>query len=420
MRNIFLIARREYLEQVRSRGFRMSTIGLPVMFLLLIAFSRYTTQQAGVGKGQSGTMRITVASADPALASAVRDRLLSGKQPHLQVEMISPVTDDAVTAQLNRLRGGQIDGVLSVGRAGGKIAASYTSNNASELSTSSWLTNAIEEALVAERLTQAGVSQAEAAALFKSVKLEHRQLGKDGSVVKSNAMASFWKGYLMAILLAITTMIYGMNVARSIIQEKTSRIFEVMLAIASPDDLLAGKLLGVGAVGLTQMLIWVVAAGVLGASPIAAAALSGQMQIHFSLLEAILFPLYFLLGYLLNSALFSGLAASCETEQELQSFMPLAGAPMWLSFAMIMLVVNHPNSMWAVLGSLFPPTAPIVMLLRMAATQPPLWQIWLSVALLMLAIWVTLQFSARLYRVGILMYGKRATLPELARWLRSS
>jgi ABC-2 type transport system permease protein len=93
---------------------------------------------------------------------------------------------------------------------------------------------------------------------------------------------------------------------------------------------------------------------------------------------------------------------------------------MWLSFAMIMLVVNHPNSMWAVLGSLFPPTAPIVMLLRMAATQPPLWQIWLSVALLMLAIWVTLQFSARLYRVGILMYGKRATLPELARWLRSS
>jgi ABC-2 type transport system permease protein len=420
MRNIFLIARREYLEQVRSRGFRMSTIGLPVMFLLLIGFSRYTTQQAGVSKGHDSAMRLAVASADPALASAVRDRLLAGKQPHPQVEVIAPATDDAATAQINRLRGGQIDGVLSVGRAGGKITASYTSNNASDLSTSSWLTNAIEEAVVAERLTQAGVSQTETGALFKSVKLESRQVSKDGSVVKSNAMASFWKGYLMAILLAITTMVYGMNVARSIIQEKTSRIFEVMLAIARPDDLLAGKLLGVGAVGLTQMLIWVVAAGVLGASPIAAAALSGQMQIHFSLLEAILFPLYFLLGYLLNSALFSGLAASCETEQELQSFMPLAGAPMWLSFAMIMLVVNHPNSMWAVLGSLFPPTAPIVMLLRMAATQPPLWQIWLSVALLALSIWVTLQFSARLYRVGILMYGKRATLPELVRWLRAS
>jgi ABC-2 type transport system permease protein len=419
MRNIFLIARREYLEQVRSRGFRLSTVGLPVLFLLLASFSHYTTQKAGVTKGVDGSLRLAVASADPALASAVRDRLLAGKAPHPQVEVIAPAAQEAIAAQLNRLRSGEIDGVLAVDRAGGKTTASYTSNNAGDMMTGNWLTNAVEEALVAERLTQAGVSQTETAALLKSVKLETRQLGKDGSVVKSNAMASFWKGYVMAILLAVTTMVYGMNVARSTIQEKTSRIFEVMLAIARPDELLAGKLLGVGAVGLTQMLIWGVAGAALAGSPIAAAVLSGQMQIHFSLLEGILFPIYFLLGYLLNSALFSGLAASCETEQELQSFMPLAGAPMWLSFAMMLLVVSHPNSMWAVVGSLFPPTAPIIMFLRMAAMQPPLWQIGLSVALLVASIWLTLQFSARLYRVGILMYGKRATLPELVRWLRA-
>jgi ABC-2 type transport system permease protein len=102
------------------------------------------------------------------------------------------------------------------------------------------------------------MKQAEADALVEGIPIATYQVKKDGSVVKSNAQASFWKGYVMAILLSMTTMIYGMNVARSIIQEKTSRIFEVMLATVKPSDMLAGKLIGVGAVGLTQILIWLV------------------------------------------------------------------------------------------------------------------------------------------------------------------
>jgi ABC-2 type transport system permease protein len=148
--------------------------------------------------------------------------------------------------------------------------------------------------------------------------------------------------------------------------------------------------------------------------------LTGQFEVHFSLAEAVLFPLYFLLGYLLFSALFAGLAASCETEQELQMYMPLAAGPTWLSFSMIAMIMSDSNSVWAVAASLFPPTAPIVMFLRMASEQPPLWQIALSIGLLAASIWVTLWISAKLYRVGILMYGKRATLPELVRWLRYS
>ncbi len=124
----------------------------------------------------------------------------------------------------------------------------------------------------------------------------------------------------MAILLSMTTMIYGMNVARSIIQEKTSRIFEVMLAIARPGDMLAGKLIGVGAVGLTQIAIWLAAGAVLLISPLAAAMLTGDFTLHFTWTEAVLFPVYFVLGYLLYSSLFAGLAATCETEQELQMY----------------------------------------------------------------------------------------------------
>ena len=101
-------------------------------------------------------------------------------------------------------------------------------------------------------------------------------------------------------------------------------------------------------------------------------------------------------------------------------YMPLAAAPTWLSFAMIMLIINDSNSFWSVAASLFPPTAPIVMFLRMASQTPPMWQFVVSIGLLVLSIWGTLAVSSRLYRVGILMYGKRATLPELLRWLRYS
>ncbi len=260
----------------------------------------------------------------------------------------------------------------------------------------------------------------DADALVGGVDMQTFQVKKDGSVVKSNAQASFWKGYVMAILLSMTTMIYGMNVARSIIQEKTSRIFEVMLAIARPGDMLAGKLIGVGAVGLTQIGIWLVAGAAILVSPFAAAILAGDLAVHFSWIETVLFPVYFLLGYLLYSSLFAGLAATCETEQELQMYMPLAAAPTWLSFSLILLVLNDSNSFWSVAASFFPPTAPVIMFLRMASQIPPMWQIGCSILLLLLSIWGVLWISTRLYRVGILMYGKRATLPELLRWLRYS
>ena len=253
----------------------------------------------------------------------------------------------------------------------------------------------------------------------RNVDIDTRQIDKQGRELKSNAMSSFWKGYVMAFLLSMTTMIYGMNVARSIIQEKTSRIFEVMLATAKPSDLLAGKLIGVGAVGLTQIAIWFVAAAAI-AGAFTAQILSAKLSLHFSWTEGVFFAVYFLLGYLLYASLFAGLAASCETEQELQMYTPLAALPIWLSFALIVLVVNNPDSVLSVAASLFPATAPIIMMLRMGSEFPPAWQIAASIAIMLLSIWAVLWVSSRLYRVGILMYGKRATIPELLRWLRYS
>ena len=414
MNNTWLIAKREYLEQVKGRAFKLTTIGLPAIFGAIVGISYLAN--LGIGANE----HLVVASGDAALASAIQARLLIDKNGKSTVDVVS-ATDAERAAALEQVRTKNVDGLLWVETAAGNLpTATYYSPSSGDFINASRMKDALQDGLIKEHLTAAGVKDADVDAMVKGIAIQTYQVKKDGRVVASNAMASFWKGYVMAILLSMTTMIYGMNVARSIIQEKTSRIFEVMLAIAKPEDMLAGKLIGVAAVGMTQIAIWVVAGAAILASPVAAAAMSGELKIQFSWTEGILFPVYFLLGYLLYSSLFAGLAATCETEQELQMFMPLAAAPTWLSFAMILLIINDSNSVWAVTASLFPPTAPIVMFLRMASQTPPLWQIGLSIGLMMVSIWGVLWFSSRLYRVGILMYGKRATLPEILRWARYS
>lgn len=414
MRNLLLVAKREYLEQICGRAFRISTILVPVLFAAVIGVAFLAGRGSGVGK------HIVIAAPSLGLANSVRDEMLKDKDAKTNVDVVAPATPADRAALVDKVEAKAVDGLLWVDTSGTSPKATYTSQSSGDIVVASRLASALNHALAIERMKARGMSKDDVDALLKDVPVDTLQVDKQGKEVKSSGFGSYAKGYIMALLLSMTTMIYGMNVARSIIQEKTSRIFEVMLATAKPGDLLAGKLIGVGAVGLTQIAIWVVAGAGLASTALAAPLLSGQLAIHFSWVEGILFPLYFVLGYLLYASLFAGLAASCETEQELQMYTPLAALPIWLSFSLIWLVINDPNSVWSIAASLFPATAPIIMMLRMGSEMPPLWQFAVSIGIMIFSIYVVLWISSRLYRVGILMYGKRATLPELLRWLRYS
>ena len=416
MHNLLLVAKREYLEQIRGRAFRLTTVLVPAVFALFIFIGYMSSMGLGSHK------HLVIASDNAGLANAIRAQMLNKKSAkQSKIDVVAPATDADRATLVEEVQSKAIDGFLFVQTSLNSLpTATYTSASAADFSSNGRLSDAVDRAVVDQRLAGAGVNPSESAALDKGVEISTYQVRRDGTVVKTNAIASFYKGYVMAILLSMTTVMYGLNVARSIIQEKTSRIFEVMLSIAKPSDMLAGKLIGVGAVGLTQILIWVVAGALILGSTFAAAYLKGDFEVHFSWIEAVLFPVYFVLGYFLYSSLFSGIAATCETEQELQMYTPLAAVPIWLSFSIILVIINDSNSFLSVAFSLFPPCAPIVMFLRMGSQIPPLWQFAVSIALMILSIWGILWVSARLYRVGVLMYGKRATLPEILRWLRYS
>lgn len=414
MRDIWLIAKREYLEQVRGKAFKVTTVLIPLVFIGIFALIAIAGKNSGVGK------HIVVATSDPALAARIRDPLVADKDAKMTVDIVAPATEPDHRRLLDEVDQKQIDAFLWLETsADAPVKATFESRSSGDFATEARVQNAVNHALVEQRLAARGISSGDVESLTKSIDLTTVQI-KNGKETVSNALSTFWAAYAMAFLLSFTVVMYGMNVGRSVIQEKTSRIFEVMLATVRPGDLLAGKLIGIGAVGLTQIAIWLGAAGLFAGSALGARMFSGDLKVHVSVPEIVLFCLYFVLGYALYSTLFAGLASTCDTEQELQQYSPLAAVPIWLSFGMIAFIVSNPNSIWSVAISMFPPCAPITMFLRLASQFPPYWQIALSLGLMVVSVYILLWLSSRIYRVGILMYGKRATLPEMLRWLRYS
>lgn len=412
MRDIWLIAKREYLEQIRGKAFRITTILIPVVFVAIIGISYLAGKNSGSGK------HIVVAASDAQLAEPIRQQLIADKDARMTVDVIAPVSGTDREQLISQVDQKRLDGFLWL-ETGASASATYVARSSGDFATESRLNDAVDHAVVQQRLVAHGIPVSDVAAITSGIKVKTEQV-KNGKEVSTSALGTFWAAYIMAFLLSFTVVMYGMNVGRSVIQEKTSRIFEVMLATVRPGDMLAGKLIGIGAVGMTQLAIWAAGGLLFSGTAFAASIMSGSIKVQISPLEIAIFILYFLLGYALYSALFAGLAATCDTEQELQQYAPLAAVPIWLGFGMIAFIISNPNSFWSVAVSMFPPCAPITMFLRIASQFPPLWQIALSLALLAVSVYIVTWLSSRIYRVGILMYGKRATVPEMLRWLRYS
>jgi len=415
MRNMLLIAKREYLEQIRGRAFRMSTVLVPAVLIGLMAVSAYTGRKMGSGK------HIAIAADNAALANDIRNNLLEDKKAGYKIDVVAPFTAQDHAGLIASVQNKALDGLLTIeDSASDAPKVTFASASSIDLEDDGDLKSAVNSAFVNLRLAQKGMTPEQVQALIKKVSFDTQQVYASGKVGKSQGMGPFYKAMLMTFLMTMPILLYGLDMARSIVEEKSSRIFEVMLSVTRADDMLAGKLIGVGAVGLTQIAIWVAAAVALSGSSLATMLMSGDIKVQFTWAEGLFFPVYFVLGFFLYSAFFSGLAATCETAQDLQMYITLAVLPTWTAFFILPFLLRNPSAPWVVFASIFPPTAPLVMLPRMGLIAVPAWQMGLSVLLLVASIWAVLWFASRLYRIGILMYGKRATLPELLRWLRYS
>lgn len=416
MHEALLIAQREYVERIRSRAFRVSTVLIPVVFGFIFGIGSLSGKLAG------GARHIVVASNDAVLAESERAELMGVRRgAPLSVELRAPITEAELQSLNAEVQDKHIDGYLWL-KAGQtrQLEATYTSRGSADFVGKDRMQDSIGHALVRQELLKRGATAEEISALLQDVELKTLRI-TNGQAEGADAGKGFLGAYLMAFLLYFAVVFYGVNVAHSVVAEKTSRVFEVLLATAKPESLMLGKLLGVGAVGLTQMAIWIFFILLFSSSSLFMAMGSGGLAAYgVTPLQLVFFVLYFLLGFFFYSAISAGLGATVSQESEVQQFSMLIAMPQIIGVVMIVYILSNPGAWPVVLLSLFPPCTPIVMCLRMAAMPVPAWQLALSLVLMVLSVYGMVLVASRIYRVGILMYGKRPTLPEMLRWLKYS
>ena len=412
MRNTWLVIKREFLERVRAKSFIISTILMPAfVFAITVLPTKLMSMKS------NEVIRLVVAVSNREVADAV-DKQLHSKdvERKFQVDKQVVTSDDPQIRQAldDQVKNKKIDGYVWLTNqaiADGKVA--FVALSTSDFIINANVRGAADDGIRRARLLQRGIAGSELEAILKPVNVDTIALGQQK---KGGELAQFFAAFLVAMMIYITLLMYGMSVMRSVLDEKSSRIIEVLLSSIKPKELMAGKLFGVGAVGLLQMAIWALFIVVLGSPGIA----SPQVRELFSTnpLLVVFLPIFFVLGFMLYSGLFAALGAMVNSEQEAQQWQWFVMMPLIIPIIMVSSVIASPGSAMSTWLSMVPFFTPILMYVRIVAQTPPWWQIGVSIGLMLATTYVIVILASRIYRVGILMYGKRPTLPEIVKWLK--
>jgi ABC-2 type transport system permease protein len=423
MRKIWVVIRREFLEKVRTKWFIISTVMGPLLMVGFIAVSIFMAE-GGAVRRVIAIVDLSSANFGQQLAVMLNapeqwdvSRLQAGEE---DLERVA----DSLTAVVGReeLDGYLImtDDAVETGR------LEYRGSNVSSLADMEMLQRLLQQSLLIARLDRVGVdprlvSEAQIPVRMRTVNI------RDGQETEESAESVFILAYVMWIALYIAILLYGLQVMGSVVEEKTTRVVEVLISSLKPFQLLAGKVIGVGAVGLFQLLIWGLAGWViimrrdvvLEAFGVEATTAQAIPLPDVSLATGVIFLSYFLLGYFLYAAMFAAVAAMSNSEAEARQ----AQTPVVMLFvipSILMIgILQQPGGSMAVAFSLIPFTAPIAMPVRWAGTAVPFYELMGSIVFLVAALCLVTWVAARIYRVGILMYGKRPGLKELVRWVRA-
>ena len=428
MSEFLTVLRREFLERVRSKAFLIGT----VLFPLLMASMWILPAVMGSGGGSRRLVIVDQAPAGvgdlvqqtltaPAAAGAPKD----DDRITYQVERVSRPLAEVKASLVARIQKKEIDGWLylppDMVTAG---TVDYRARNVANFAVIADLQRATSRAVQASRLRASGIDPAQVAALVKPVDVKAMGINDRGEE-GGNAQSTFLLAYIVGFLTYFMIVMYGMNVLRSVLEEKTNKIAEVMVSSVRADRLMLGKIVGVGSVALLQVSIWV---GIIGLVVSRSDLLTRRFHLPPKALDVIHFPpatvlamvAFFVLGFLLYSALYAALGAAVNSEQEAQQFQMFVLLPMIVPMMFLIRIVTDPLGPTATMLGMIPFTAPVTMVMRMAATTVPPMQVLGSLAGMVVMVLVVAWVAGKIYRVGILSTGKKPSLAELGQWLRAA
>lgn len=445
MGKLLVVFKREYLERVRSKWFLIGTLLGPVFFALITVVPMLIASKTKSSSDVADVIIIDATSSG--MGARVADGLHARfpDAPTPVVRKVDPASvpreEDRATLEVeHKERRGYL--VLDSATVAGR-AARYAGRNASSLGDVEIITNVVRQQVLAQRLQADGLDPARVNALTSTrLDLQTAKIGDHGRE-KGSGISNVIFGYIIALLLYMMIVLYGQTILRGVMEEKTTRVAEVVVSSVSTDTLLAGKILGVGMVAITQVVSWVVLTMALaiyglpfitkGMSPDVvvdasnkaaqgngmASAISAAMP-SVSLGTALALLAFFVLGFIFYSSLFAAIGAMVNSQEDVQQ----ASMPVMLllisSVIFMTPIMTNPGSTLATTMSLLPFSAPILMPLRMTLIPVPWYEVLGSILGVVIACLAAIWLSARIYRVGLLMYGKRPTFGELARWVKYS
>jgi ABC-2 type transport system permease protein len=437
MKKTLAVVRREFVERVRTRAFLISTIMLPVFIVLMAVLPGLMMS------GTDRTSRVAVVDASAiGLGQPVSQALQSeklgnapGARPRYSVQVfpasgdqLATVRDDLIAStgfSGNKQKDGW-DGVLVLTAdtlASGKLE--YYGGNVGSLQSMSKLQRSVSNALASVRLGKSGVDAALVRHAMAPADMDTTKVS-DGKLTGQSGQDSFLIAYFMGFILYISILMYGQQTMTSVIEEKTSRIMEVLTSSLTPFQMLLGKVLGVGLAGLTQMAIWGGSVFLVSSQRAHLAGLFGMSADavqNFPIPAMapgllVVFLLYFALGFLLYGALYAAIGAMCNTIQETQQYAIFVTVFIIVGFFAVFSLIKDPTGHLGVTMSYIPFFAPFTMPVRWSMSSVPPLQLALSLGLMVVALLACVWLAARIYRTGILMYGKKPSWRELWRWIR--
>jgi ABC-2 type transport system permease protein len=430
MRKMLVVFKREYLQAVRRKMFIFMTFAFPALMAGLMVIPSMLMMRGlgekhiaildGTGKLHDAYLRPVPTVAKTDLQKMQKNRDL----PQLmQFEYVDHAPDPKpyFARMSQQEKSGQLDGVLLVpadALANSDTHLKYYSRSATDFVSQERLSSMTNHAVQRFRLEARGLDADALNRVMTEMTLDSVQISKTGEQKKGGS-ANFFVGFVLCALLILPTIISGLDVMRGIIQEKTDRVVEVLISSVTPTELLTGKILGTAAVGLTQIGVWLVmlfAISIYGAATVAMAGINLSQFIRLG--TFIYFPIFFILAFLTYVCIYAIGGAACNSEREAQQLIAPITMVMFLPWFILVVLITSPDSTLATAFSMAPVFGPMTMYVRTLVSDPPASQIAISIAVSLATIALFMWVTAKIFRVGILSYGKRPTIPELWRWMK--
>jgi ABC-2 type transport system permease protein len=423
MRNVLLIIRREFLERVRTRAFVIGTVLFPVFMIALMVLPALV-------KTGGGERTLVLVDQSPAgIGQRVAETLRAPKPDEDAIRYTIERTEgslESLRAGLNeRVEKKEIDGYVVVGPdvlQTNRVA--YRARDVTKVQVVGDIGAAVTAAVQQERLRDTGLTAAQVSQLVREVDVQAARISGEGEE-RGNMFATMATAYVIFFLFMQLITLYGQNAMRSVLEEKNNRIVEVIVSSVRPMHLMAGKILGLAAVALLQIGIWVGFVALLASQSARLAARFNIGAGAFSALQMepvvwLVLLIFFGLGFVLYAAMYAAAGSTVTSEQEAQQLVFPLMLPLFVPIVFIIPILTDPLGATARTLSLIPFTSPVVMPMRAVATDVPGWEIAASIALLVLGTSAVVWLAGKIYRVGILSTGKKPTFRELARWLRAA